>query len=78
MGANERDTFVLLSLLFGVCDRGAVMRNASALLFSLSLVFPLGEVGYTDLDRRHGLQANITLRSLYKHIYSDCRDGTTD
>lgn len=56
--ANERDVFVLQSVLFGVCDRGAVMRNASALLFPLPLVFPLGEVGSTDSDRRHGQRAS--------------------
>lgn len=72
--ANERDVFVLRSVLFGVCDRGAVMRNASAPLFPLPLVFPLGEVGSTDLGRRNGQRASITLTSLYKHIYTASRE----
>lgn len=50
------------------------MRNASALLFPLPLVFPLGEVGSADLDRRHARRASITLTSLYKHIYTACRE----
>ena len=71
--ANEHDVFVLRSVIFGVCDRGAVMRNASAPLFPLPLVFPLGEVGSTDLGRRNGQRASITLKSLYKHIYTASR-----
>lgn len=49
------------------------MRNASAPLFPLPLVFPLGEVGSTDLGRRNGQRASITLKSLYKHIYTASR-----
>lgn len=69
--ANERDVFVLQSVLFGVCDRGAVMRNASGLLFPLPLVFPLGEVGSTDLDRRHGQQGKHNTQELVQtHLHS--------